>query len=225
MESTECLLVAKSTCVHGFEKSLHTWYCSHLPKRLQAPGFLWGFRYQSADNPSHFVALYGIKNPTYLSSLLNEDIEKRHPLISSPEFNTPPQGLESADIGVYQLKRSEPLEAPFLGSDCAISLEAWDWNSAKSPHALAEACDEHYLQEMLNFPFYRAGHRFERLTDPDIAYTNQMPQNLILFEYASLKVDSLTQRPRLSSRIEPLLGRHTQGSYELIAKNWPTLTP
>jgi hypothetical protein len=221
MKSTHCLLVAKAKCVHGFEKSLNAWYFSHLPKRLQAPGFLWGFRYQSVKDPSSFVALYGIESPTYLSSLLNEDISKRHPLIASPEFNAPPQGLEYTDIGIYQIKRSEPLEAPLLLTDSAISLEAWDWNSKKSSLALAEACDEHYLQEMLNFPFYRAGHRFEQIVDPDIAYTNQMPQNLILFEYESPKVDALAQRPKLSSRIEPLMRRHSQGSYQLISKNWP----
>ena len=222
MKPTQCLLVAKASCVQGFEKNLNAWYFSHLPKRLQAPGFLWGFRYQSIKSPSSFVALYGIESSTYLSSLLNEDIKKRHPLISGPEFNVPPQGLDQTDIGVYQIKRSEPLEAPFLLSDSAISLEVWDWSSEKSPGVLADACDEHYLQEMLNFPFYRAGHRFERVIDPDIAYTNQMPQNLILFEYASRGADSL-QRPKLSSRIEPLLAHHSQCSYELISKNWPII--
>lgn len=220
MDRSSCLLVAKTKILKGFEKGFNDWYSSHLPKRLRAPGFLWGFRFQNAQKEPHYLALYEIKNTSYLSSLLNIDVSQRHPLIASAAFNQLPTGLEKSEVGVYQLAHSEPQEVRFLSQDNLITAEAWDWNPVGDEKTLKRQCDELYLAEALNYPEYIAAWRFERLAHPDIDYTNQMPKNFTIFEHSEILEPSLLSAPRLSSKAKVLFQNHSTETFKPLSKHW-----
>jgi len=220
MDKDSCLLVAKTKVLKGFERPFNDWYSSHLPKRLRAPGFSWGFRFQSAHGDSSYLALYEIKNTSYLNSLLNIDISERHPILASPAFNEPPIGLEKAEIGVYRLAHSEPKEGRFLSEDNLITTETWDWSAEGDKKVLSRQCDELYLAEALNYPEYTAAWRFERLIHPDIDYTNRMPRNFAIFEHSDILESSLLDAPKLSSKAKALFHNHSIETFEPLSKHW-----
>ena len=45
------------------ESEWNAWYDAHLPKLLSVPGIHTADRYRSLQDPSHYVAIYGIESP------------------------------------------------------------------------------------------------------------------------------------------------------------------
>ena len=59
------------------EETLNEWYYAHVPRLLSVPGYQSGRRYMALTPGPRYLALYEIKNQSYLPSLLGRDASLR----------------------------------------------------------------------------------------------------------------------------------------------------
>ena len=93
MAQGSLLLMVQVTCAPEHLEPFNLWYNSHLPNLLRIPGYLWANgvgpalaqRYMGMEDPSRFVALYGVRSEDDLPNLLDWDGPDLHP-IAKAEF-------------------------------------------------------------------------------------------------------------------------------------------
>lgn len=225
MDSNGILLFARSVVSPAALDAFHRWYDSHIPRRLRAPGFLSCVRMQNARNPCEVIALYQIKNASFLESLLAQDLTERHPLLAELAASPPPSGVESVLTGVYALSNVHPVESEFMQSDTTISLELWDWADPLQAAALERSYDQMYLSHLLEYPDHVAAFRFKRFDNPIIEYTNRAPRNLSIIENPAGLPASQVIELRLRKDKEALLTNRMTGVYTPLSKHWQPSVP
>jgi len=190
-----------------------------LPKKLEMPGFVFGYRYQNLQDPSSFVALYGIESVDFLDSLFSQDLLERHPLFKELVQTTEEIDIKEVKMGIYEMKSVQPpLWETFLQDTCHLHVELWDW---QEDLLMEKQVDEHYLKELLQFPGHKRVYRFKQLSDPTIKYLNTANKHLSIVEYVPIEGNGLKDLYALKSQKLPLFKKRECFELAPIAKHWP----
>ncbi len=175
------------TCADQHLDAFNTWYNSHLPNLLRIPGLTWGQRYVNLEGSAHgatrFTALYGIRDSSDLTSVLDRSGSPDFHPIAASEFATFGQldGMFGHVANVYEQISGAPLRAPLLESDRPISIVTagvdpeheteWDrWYT------------ESHVPNLLKIPGYVMAGRFRVLEHPALAGFNSGPKYLAIYE-------------------------------------------
>lgn len=221
------LLLTARTCVRpSATDAFNAWYDRHIPKRLEAAGFTSCTRLVREADPCETIALYTIRAPEDLPSLLAEDIRARDPALQKLAQIPAPDGIIETSVGVYAFVTKHPREAAFNRVDTTLSIEQWDWAGEDLEHSQMhdqrydQMYDQMYLAHVLDYPDHTAGFRLKRCEDPLLDYTNRAPANLTIIEnppdLAPSEITPLEIRKDKAS----LFKNRRVGLYCLRAKYW-----
>ncbi len=90
MPDNPLLLMVQITCADEHLDAFNTWYNSHLPNLLRIPGLTWAQRYinleGSEQGATRFTALYGIRDASDLTSILDRSGSPDFHPIAASEF-------------------------------------------------------------------------------------------------------------------------------------------
>lgn len=214
------LLYTQATITYEDFKEFHHYYANQIPKKVQVKGFLSAFRYQNIQNPLDYVTLYLIEDKKFLTSLLSSDLEKRDPVLQLLAQENQPFIIEKTSIGVYELQSKNPSSVEILKDNSHITIENWDWKEPEKKDQLNQSFDEHYVNEILNYPDHTAAFRYELSKVPAIQYTNTASKNLLIVEYDPIVPSiELEQYEWTQSKKEKSVNQSIF-SYCPIAKHW-----
>ena len=214
------LLFAKTVVEASALTTFSNWYDQHLPRRMQARGFLSCTRFERVGNPCEIVALYLIENKSFLEQLLSEDIAARDPALIEAIKHPSPEGITSITTGVYAFSSIHPKESAFMESDGALFIEMWDWKNPTDAAALDKSYDKMYLEHLLEYPDHTAAFRLKRFDDPIVEYTNRAPLNLSIIESPiQTPLDQIIEMPLRPDKM-PLFQERKTGLYRPVSKYW-----
>ncbi|NGX30826.1 MAG: hypothetical protein K940chlam8_00177 [Chlamydiae bacterium] len=205
--------------IHSFE-AFQDYYYFQLPKKVNVKGFEFGYRYQNLQDPLRFITIYGIKNETFLESLLSRQIAQRDPMLQILSEQEQGFVLDDIRLGVYQLKQENPSTTSLLKGNSHLTVELWDWKEPQNGEELNHEFDAHYTEEILNYPDHFVTFRFEILDDPRIDYTNTAPKNLLLVEFEPLIGLEDNETYEWVEQKRNLVQNLSIFSYRPIAKHW-----
>ena len=213
MAQGSLLLMVQVTCAPEHLELFNLWYNSHLPNLLRIPGYLWAQRYMGMEDPSRFVALYGVRSEDDLPNLLDWDGPDLHP-IAKAEFADwqKLQGMSDVMLNIYEQIMGTPLHNPFLCSDGPINV------TATEPDPTYEEDWDHWYSEshvpnLLKIPGYLMTGRFRRLKHPVSTKVNTGPKYLALYECASEEVIP-------SLRVGPDMRPEAREEFEVFSRDW-----
>lgn len=201
--------------------AFHESYATHIPTKLKAPGFLFGYSYMNPRKPQHLVSLYGIKSPRYLRSLFSKKIADRHPVLQALSEEQTPYSFVDVKMGIYQLKTALPREDNLWFSDGNhLHLESWNWKESNQLETLGRKYDHLYMSPLVNLPEHFRAYRFERIAHDTIDYLNTAPKNLVLFEYDDT-LENTRNLYKLKEDKIPLVEKRRFFDLQPVAKHWP----
>ena len=235
MTRSQLLLMVQVTCDPEHLEAFNLWYNTHLPNLLRIPAYLWAQRYICLDDTSRFTALYGVRSPEDLPTILQRERPEAHPIAKS-EFAAWErlQGLSARTSNVYEQISGTPLRDTFLLSDRPLSLIAADIDPAHEEE-WNRWYDGSHLPNLLKVPGRVMAGRFRVFDHPALAAFNTGPKYLALYECESEEViptlrpgeamhpDARAERERWDSYGRTHTSNVGQGFYKLISKHfkWP----
>ncbi|MCZ6790123.1 MAG: hypothetical protein O7D33_09365 [Chloroflexi bacterium] len=213
MAEKQLLLMVQVTCAPEHLEPFNLWCNSHLPNLLRIPGYLWAQRYMGMEDPSRFVALYGIRGEDDLPNLLDWDGPNLHP-IAKAEFAgwRKLQGLSDIMLNVYEQIMGTPLHDPFLRSDGPINVTATEPDPAHEEEWNRWYSESH-VPNLLKIPGYIMAGRFRLLEHPVSTKVNTWPRYLALYECESEAVIP-------SLRVGPDMRPEAREEFELFRRDW-----
>ena len=229
------LLMVQVTCAPAHLDAFNQWYNSHLPNLLRINGYLWAQRYLGLDEVGRFTALYGVRGPDDLPSLLQWDGPHLHP-IAAKEFEgwEGLRGLSHRMGNVYEQISGSPLREPLLLSDRPLSIVTADVDRAHETEWDRWYTESH-VPNLLKVPGYVMAGRFRVLDHPALSSFNTGPKYLALYECESEEVlpslrpgeqmhpEAQAELQRWQSIGMPHVDNFGWGFYKLISKHfkWP----
>ncbi len=182
MADAGLLLMVQLTCDRNYLDRFTTWYNNHLPNLLRIPGYQWAQHYVNLDGGTRFTALYGIRGPSDLPSLLQFGGPDLHSIAASEYavFGTL-EGVSEPVSNVYEQISGAPLRNPLLLSDRPISIVTTDVDPVHEAEWDTWYTESH-LPGVLAVPGYARGARFRRLDHPALEDFNTGPKYLAIYE-------------------------------------------
>ena len=235
MPSRQLLLLVRVTCAPDHLEAFNSWYNSHLPNLLRIPGYLWAQRYLGLDEENRFTALYGVRSPDDLPTILQRDGPHADPIAVNEYAGWQKlQGLSRRMANVYEQISGSPLRDPLLLFDRPLSIVTADVD----PEQEAEWdrwYTESHVPNLLKVPGYVMAGRFRVLDHPALAGFNTGPKYLALYELENEEaIVSLrhgeNQHPEARAELErwqttglPHASNFGWGFHRLISKHfkWP----
>jgi hypothetical protein len=208
------------------EELLNEWYYAHVPRLLSVPGYESGRRYLSLTPGPRYLALYEIKDQSYLPSLLGSDRSLRDAKTLSEwarwDRDLVPH-MSHCKTNVYRPRQE--LSVPLISSDAAIVAIRMDNTSGSREHSeriIAAAIDEFIAveEEALSCRLLEAAH------DPAIDWLGTSPDLLLLVECAGPRAARCVARGDGAAKalLESLSTAGTAPqttAYRMIARHWP----
>ncbi len=178
------LLLVQANIAPEHEDAFNSWYYHHVPKLLEIPGWLWGWRYVSVRGPIKYLALYSVADMDAMSLVFAANNADKDPRAIDERalFDAIP-GKTDVRSMVYEQLSGPALGNPLLRDDHYINLVMAD---VKDPAKEAEWnawYDHSHVPNLVRIPGYLAGARFRVRRDPRFGDKPMGPKYLALYEW------------------------------------------
>ncbi|MFT5390896.1 MAG: hypothetical protein ACI8PT_001086 [Gammaproteobacteria bacterium] len=181
------MLLVQANVEHEHEDAFNAWYYHHMPKLLEIPGFEWARRYVNVVGPTKYLALYKIRDATYLDSLLGPDTARRDARANRErEKFDALLGLSDVRSNVYEQLSGSHFSNPFLCDDRPLSVVMADCVVPEKEQEFNAWYDHSHVPNLVQIPGYHAGARFRVLEHDALAWRPQGPKYLALYELENL---------------------------------------
>ncbi|MBO0663188.1 hypothetical protein LQ948_11135 [Jiella sp. MQZ9-1] len=164
------------------EDILNEWYYAHVPRLVSLPGYESGRRYASLTPGPRYLALYEIRDESYLPSLLGDDPSLRQPLTLSEwsrwEKDLVPH-MSHCRTNLYQAPND--LSLPLLRSAPAIVTVRMDCRDGPAALAAIGAALNAFVSTELDVLGVRL---LQAASDPAMAWLGTTPNALLIVECA-----------------------------------------
>ena len=203
MPDLRLLLLVNVTIAPEHLEKFTLYYNDHIPTSLTIPGYLWGQRYVSLSDPARFLALYQVRSPEDLETMLDWKSPRLHPTARS-EFAMWQRlpGMSNSITNVYEQIMGTPLDEPLLRSDRPISMVMADVDPAHEEEWNRWYTDSH-VPNLLKIPGYAMAGRFRTLGHPVTNNFNSGPRYLAPLRVRERRGDSLPGRWRTDAPSGP----------------------
>ena len=232
MPDLRLLLLVNVTIAPEHLEEFTLYYNDHIPASLTIPGYLWGQRYVSLSDPARFLALYQVRSPEDLETMLDWKSPRLHPTARS-EFAMWQRlpGMSNSITNVYEQIMGTPLDEPLLRSDRPISMVMADVDPAHEEEWNRWYTDSR-VPNLLKIPGYAMAGRFRTLGHPVTNNFNSGPRYLALYECESDEViPSLAYGAQMRHQAqeefqnwkrigEPHTRNFSWGFYKMISKHF-----
>ena len=222
------LLLVQANVEPQHEEAFNAWYYHHVPKLLEISGFRWGRRYVNVVGDTKYLALYEIADASYLESLLGPHPAKRDPRAHSErEKFDALLGLSDHRSNVYVQLSGTHFPNPLLRADRPLSVVMLDCAVPEREEQFNAWYDHSHVPNLTLIPGYVAGARFRTLEHPALAWRNQGPKYLALYELENLAcIPSLADPEQMSEEAKAELGRFQAHGAALVDNmSWNVYRP